>query len=31
MTAVVRSTYLKVLILQAVVLGGLWYLQQAFL
>ena len=31
MTSVVRSTYVKVLILQAAVLGGLWYLQQAFL
>jgi hypothetical protein len=30
-TAVVRSTYAKVLILQAVVLAGLWILQQAFL
>ena len=30
-SAVVRSTYLRVLILQAVVLAGLWMLQQAFL
>jgi hypothetical protein len=30
-TAVVRSTYVKVLVIQAVVLAGLWILQQAFL
>jgi hypothetical protein len=30
-TAAVKSTYLKVLILQVVVLIGLWILQQAFL
>jgi hypothetical protein len=30
-SADVRATYAKVLILQAVVLAGLWMLQQAFL
>jgi len=30
-SADVRSTYAKVLILQAIVLAGLWMLQQAFL
>lgn len=27
----VKATYVKVLIVQAVVLAGLWFLQQAFL